>query len=153
MDDFARTLTLTWGSLGGSRPAVSLIELLEEVGVTVPPTPGIIPTSPAYSNTVRAIGVKGLPPALGRHILLDELGAGGMGRVLEARDPDLRRTVAVKVVANPARVTQHQLARFVAEAQITSQLEHPNIVPVHDLGITDEGHFYFVMRTAEDEAN
>jgi serine/threonine protein kinase/formylglycine-generating enzyme required for sulfatase activity len=82
-------------------------------------------------------------------MLLGELGAGGMDRVLEARDPDLRRTVAIKVVANPKQVTEEQLARFVAEAQVTSQLQHPNIVPVHDVGITPDGHLYFVMKKVE----
>ncbi|MCO4773202.1 MAG: SUMF1/EgtB/PvdO family nonheme iron enzyme [Deltaproteobacteria bacterium] len=149
MDDLAATLTLIWQAHTDEGGFVSLVDVLSEAGVQIPPTPGVIPTSPAYSNTVRSLGVKGLPPALGRHILLSELGAGGMGRVIEARDPDLRRTVAIKVIANPARVTAAQVARFVAEAQTSSQLEHPNIVPVYDLGLTPDGHIYFVMKKVE----
>ncbi len=86
---------------------------------------------------------------LGRFQMLGELGRGGMGRVLAAKDPELRRIVAVKVIIDPARVTEAQLARFLAEAQITSQLEHPNIVPVYDMGVTAEGEIYFVMRKVE----
>ncbi len=78
--------------------------------------------------------------------LLAELGRGGMGRVIEARDPELRRSVAVKVVVDPAEVTEAQLARFVAEAQITGQLQHPNIVPVHEMGVSEDGLLYFVMK-------
>ncbi|MCP4871703.1 MAG: SUMF1/EgtB/PvdO family nonheme iron enzyme [Proteobacteria bacterium] len=72
-----------------------------------------------------------------------------MGRVLEALDPQLRRTVAIKVALNSSELADARLGRFVAEAQITGQLEHPNIVPVHDLGITDQGQVYFVMKRVQ----
>ncbi len=49
----------------------------------------------------------------------------------------------------PWRVDSDQLARFTAEAQITSQLEHPSIVPVYDLGQTDDGRVYLVMKKIE----
>jgi serine/threonine-protein kinase len=91
---------------------------------------------------------KGAVVSLGRFRVHTELGRGGMGRVLEARDPELRRQVAVKVVIDPDAVTNAQLARFVAEAQITAQLEHPNIVPVHDVGANGE-EIYFVMKKVE----
>ncbi len=83
---------------------------------------------------------------LGRFLISGELGRGGMGRVLEARDPDLRRNVAVKLLLEGTKIGHQRLARFVAEAQITSQLEHPNIVPVHEMGVTDEGRIFFVMK-------
>jgi len=91
----------------------------------------------------------GQPRCLGRFQVVAELGRGGMGVVLEARDPELRRRVAVKVIASPARVGEAQLARFVSEAQITSQLEHPNIVPVYENGVAENGELYFVMRKVE----
>jgi eukaryotic-like serine/threonine-protein kinase len=83
---------------------------------------------------------------MGRFRLEREIGRGGMGRVYEAYDPELRRPVAVKCFLDPRVVTAQQLGRFVAEAQITAQLEHPNIVPVYDMGVTLEGQLYFVMR-------
>jgi len=83
---------------------------------------------------------------VGRFEIVSELGSGGMGRVLGARDPELRRTVALKVVRDPTSVSPGMLSRFVAEAQITSQLEHPNIVPIHELGVTPEGQIFFVMK-------
>jgi len=85
----------------------------------------------------------------GRFQLMGELGRGGMGRILEAMDPELRRTVAVKVIIDPKKISSAQLARFVGEAQITSQLEHPNIVPVHDIGATPDGHIYFIMKRVD----
>jgi serine/threonine-protein kinase len=93
-------------------------------------------------------GAEGLV-SLGRFQLQGELGRGGMGRVLEARDPELRRSVAVKVLVDPSQVTEAQLSRFVAEAQITSQLEHPNIIPVHEMGLSEDGQIYFVMKKVE----
>ncbi len=86
------------------------------------------------------------PLCLGRFQTLGEIGRGGMGRVLKASDPELGRTVAVKVLIDPSQVTDEQLARFASEARITSQLEHPNIVPVYDMGATADGLVFFVMK-------
>ena len=93
--------------------------------------------------------VSDLPVSLGRFQTLGEIGRGGMGRVLEASDPQLGRTVAVKVLIDPSKISADQLARFAAEARITSQLEHPNIVPVYDMGTTKGGELYFVMKKVE----
>jgi eukaryotic-like serine/threonine-protein kinase len=53
------------------------------------------------------------------------------------------------VVVDASKVTEVQLARFVAEAQITGQLQHPNIVPVHEMGLSGDGQPYFVMKKVE----
>ena len=81
---------------------------------------------------------------LGRFEITGEVGSGGMGTVLAGRDPELRRTVAVKVSSQNS--SGARLDRFVAEAQITAQLEHPNIVPVYDLGISSDGELFYAMR-------
>ncbi len=86
---------------------------------------------------------------LGRYEVGQELGRGGMGRVLAAFDPELRRGVAAKVILDLETLSNAQIARFVAEAQITSQLEHPSIVPIYDMGITAEGTLYYVMKKIE----
>jgi formylglycine-generating enzyme required for sulfatase activity len=83
---------------------------------------------------------------LGRYQILGELGRGGMGRVLRALDPEIGREVAVKVLLRPHDPNPEALARFIHEARITGQLEHPNIVPVYDVGVSDEGLVYYVMR-------
>lgn len=88
-----------------------------------------------------------------RFSICGEVGRGGMGRILKVWDPDLRRNMAMKVVRSddngPLDTTKavgRNLARFLEEAQITSQLDHPGIVPVHELGLDDNGHPYFTMR-------
>jgi tetratricopeptide (TPR) repeat protein/serine/threonine protein kinase/predicted ATPase len=83
---------------------------------------------------------------LGRYEDLGLLGVGGMGEVRQVRDPDLRRTLAMKII-HP-RLLEHprSVSRFVEEAQIEAQLQHPNIVPVHELGQLSDGRHYFTMK-------
>lgn len=85
-----------------------------------------------------------------------EIARGGMGKILEVWDGDLRRRLAMKVIlgrrkpgATESEVDERRLSRFLEEAQITSQLDHPGIVPVHELGIDAEGRVYFTMQLVE----
>jgi serine/threonine protein kinase/phage FluMu protein Com len=73
-----------------------------------------------------------------------EIARGGMGAIKRAVDKDICREVAVKFLLNNA--DDRQKARFVEEAQITGQLEHPNIVPIHHLGIDEDGSSFFSMK-------
>lgn len=77
---------------------------------------------------------------LGRLQLLNRLAAGGMGVIYAAYDPDLERSVAVKVVP----VSRKGSADALAEAKALARLSHPNVVPVFDVGIVGE-HLYIVM--------
>ena len=81
--------------------------------------------------------------ALGRLQLGDELGRGGMGVVQLAHDPELGRDLAIKFLN---REDPDSAAQFFEEAQITAQLEHPNIVPVHDLGRDPSGRPWLSMK-------
>ncbi|MDP6946450.1 MAG: protein kinase, partial [Myxococcota bacterium] len=73
------------------------------------------------------------------------LGKGGMGEVVEVLDHEFNRRVAMKTLLY-ASPTKETVELFVAEAQINSQLEHPNMVPVHDIGVGADGRPYFTMR-------
>jgi len=78
-----------------------------------------------------------------RYVLGAEIARGGMGRVVEANDAVLGRTVAIKEVL----VTDDALvARFERETQITARLEHPSIIPVYDAGRSPNGAPFYVMR-------
>jgi eukaryotic-like serine/threonine-protein kinase len=81
---------------------------------------------------------------------LSSLGRGGMGEVSLAVDHDIDRTVAVKRLAGTT--DPDTLARFVEEIRIVGRLEHPNIVPVHDVGVDAEGRYYFVMKHLQGES-
>lgn len=74
-----------------------------------------------------------------------EIGRGGMGRVYEVLDKDLNRKVAMKVLSG-GKIDRDSEFRFVAEAQISGQLEHPALLPIHDIGIDDGGRSFFTMR-------
>lgn len=89
-----------------------------------------------------------------RFSLEGEVGKGGMGAVLKIHDRFLNRRLAMKVLLErPAprdeseRKLAHQLlGRFLEEAQVTSQLDHPGVVPVHELGLDANGKVWFTMR-------
>lgn len=87
-----------------------------------------------------------------RYALAGEIARGGMGAILEAKDLRLGRNLAVKVLLNPERAPAELVARFIQEAQVQGQLEHPNICPVHDLGLDALGQPYFVMKRVNGRA-
>jgi serine/threonine protein kinase len=75
------------------------------------------------------------------------LGQGGMGEVLLVTDKVLRRELAMKVIQPHVEAQPELLAAFVTEAQVTAQLDHPGIVPVHDLGASEDGGgMFFTMK-------
>ena len=89
-----------------------------------------------------------------RYRVEGEIGRGGMGAILEVWDEDLRRKLAMKVALGRGEQKEdgstaldpRTVARFLEEAQVTGQLEHPGIVPVHELGLDKNGQVYFTMR-------
>ncbi len=80
-----------------------------------------------------------------RYEMLGMLGAGGMGEVRLCRDRVIGREVAMKVVRSVRFGSPHRW-RFVREARVQGQLEHPSVVPVYDLGLDPDGYPYFTMR-------
>jgi serine/threonine protein kinase len=84
------------------------------------------------------------PRRLGKFELLEELGVGSFGQVFRARDTELDRTVAIKVLRAGRLAGRDDLERFVREARSTAQLKHPGLVAIYDTGQTDDGTFYLV---------
>src|SRR5262249_30745101 len=89
-------------------------------------------TGPAEPGDTPPAGA--LPERIGRYRVLETIAQGGMGAVLRARDLTLGRDLAIKVLLDRHRDQPELLGRFLEEAQIGGQLEHPGIVPVHELG-------------------
>ena len=85
------------------------------------------------------------PLRLGRLLLLERLGQGGMGVVYSAYDPELDRRVAVKLLRERlGRDMTRARKRLMREARALAKLSHPNVVPIHDVGFFD-GHLFLVM--------
>jgi len=80
-----------------------------------------------------------------KYTIVKELARGGMGTVYLAEDSELARQVAIKVL-NPEVVDEDDRQRMLREAQVIARLEHPGIVPVHDVGVLDDGRIYYAMK-------
>lgn len=120
------------------------------------------------SSCLLAFGISGfsdeaLPPSaaestasrptlceIGDYELLGEIARGGMGIVYRARQKSLNRLVAVKLILVGQWASQSQLQRFKAEAAVSARLDHPNIVPIYEIGESNGQHF-FSMKLIEGE--
>ena len=107
-----------------------------------------IPVAGEHQLDPEEIKVEGIPtPAHLR--VFEELGRGGMGRIHPATDRNLLRHVALKRLDRKFSREAFYRDGFIAEAQITGQLEHPNIVPVHELSVDPSGTPYFTMKLVQ----
>jgi serine/threonine-protein kinase len=140
----AATVSLAAGPDGAS--------VLETLAASVGPVPRVLlrDTDPAeVSESVIRPGSDAMPaPAdhSARLRLLGEMARGGMGAVLKGRDEDLGRDLAVKVLLERHRDNPELIRRFVEEAQIAGQLQHPGIAPIYELGAFADRRPYFTMK-------
>ena len=74
------------------------------------------------------------------------IGMGGIGAVFSAQDPTLRREIAIKILRPAYRNQLKYVSSFIREARITAQIDHPNVIPVHKLGVFDDAGAYFTMK-------
>jgi tetratricopeptide (TPR) repeat protein/predicted Ser/Thr protein kinase len=104
-----------------------------------------VPEAPAASEpATRREPASALQKNLGRYLVIEEIGAGGMGLVLRAYDPKLGREVAVKRLRLAERDGSTGSARMMREAQAMAKLSHPNVVPVYDVDV-DDGMLFIAM--------
>jgi tetratricopeptide (TPR) repeat protein len=82
--------------------------------------------------------------ALGRYVVIDKIGAGGMGVVYRAYDPQLDRRVALKLLRTGLQTSEEDKIRLTREAKALARLDHPNVVGVHDVG-EHQGHVFVAM--------
>jgi tetratricopeptide (TPR) repeat protein len=100
------------------------------------------PVPPPVASLLAA----GMPRQVGRYLVQEKIGQGGMGAVLRVRDPNFERTLAVKILLPSTLGNPDAEKRFLAEARLTGQLQHPGIPPVHELGWLESGLPFFAMK-------
>ena len=107
--------------------------------IDAPAAPRTASSAPATAPAVEPAGLAH-GAVLGRYVIEELIGAGGMGVVYRARDPDLGRAVAIKLLGR-VRSDWQWRARLLREAQAMARLAHPNVVTVYDVGLAHDGLF------------
>ncbi|MEQ2007709.1 MAG: protein kinase [Limisphaerales bacterium] len=112
----------------------------EAVGTT------LAPDSAARGEAKPAAPIEQAAPASERYVVGREIAKGGMGAILEAKEPALDREVAMKVMLESGESSNTARQRFVREALVLARLEHPNIVPIHEMGRNAAGQLFYTMK-------
>ena len=124
-------------------------------------TPQVRPDTDSEGFTKRAVDrLSGRKNAFERYRVDGRIDEGGQGAILRVWDNDLGRRLAMKVMharkaksgESPPKSDSRALGRFLEEAQVTGQLDHPGIVPVHELGLDEAGRVYFTMKLVKGES-
>jgi hypothetical protein len=141
MDEVDRRLRAIWGSqLGASKPNMTM-RGSSAAGEDREQTPTLIIRERALREATEAA-----PAAMADYDLLGVLGEGGMGVVYNARQASIDREVAVKMLKPDMSASPAQRRKFLSEAAVTGELDHPNIVPIYDLGQNADGALFYSMK-------
>ena len=150
---YLRDRELIAGSLFAELHDASNVEIAKLLGVRKNGT--LVLAGPADATVLAGAAAAPAPetanpdePAV-RYQILGRLGSGAMGEVHIARDVELRRKVALKRMAPDMARSQSLAARFFGEAQVTAQLDHPNIVPIYGLEVAPDGTLGYSMKLVQ----
>ncbi len=151
--EFGETATLLADFERWSAPSAELDTALRQLVEDGRPGASLLPTPVSRDEILAQFLPCDEPGALGRlddHLVVHEiLGQGGMGIVLRARDTALDREVAVKLLKPAYREFPELIERFREEARAVAALDHENVIPIHQVGILENGLPFFVMPLAK----
>jgi hypothetical protein len=155
-DEAQRTMASVWGDDldGDGNPCMTMKGDERKTS-----TPRVKTTKQALVITTRQLGTKAVPdfnkdkrlpePAEPEYELIKILGEGGMGIVFEARQRAIDREVAVKMLKSKTAKDKEQRAKFLTEAVVTGELDHPNIVPIYDVGAFADSALFYAMKKVQ----
>jgi len=128
---------------GESAVRVELASTGDTVVTTIAADPNAtqVDITPAFFNPVAPRRDR-----IARYRMGDEIAKGGMGSIQEAEDGSLKRTVAMKLLLPHVEGDEDSRRRFLREATVLGRLEHPNIVPIHELGRDENGRPFYTMK-------
>lgn len=134
-------MTNVWGTVDGDSPTMTIKSEIDEnlsskATLVIQPRRVRLPDEPAPASA----------PEGADYDLIRRLGEGGMGVVFTARQASIDRTVAVKMLKAGSAGDEQQRRKFLSEAVITGDLDHPNIVPIYDLGSNADGALFYSMK-------
>jgi len=137
-----------WDDSSGGRPQQYLQKTRTDLSGS-----GLLETATDITSFAEASQLPGVltehAPDAQRFELLTEVGKGATGSIYAMRDHSLKRTIAVKFLPKSAHQNASVQNKFMHEAEVTAGLEHPNIMPVYDIGATKDGRLFFSMKKIE----
>lgn len=143
-----KTVESVWGdpeSIDVSKPNMTL--KAKEAREVKSPKQTLVIKTKAFSDVQKGVvSVDGDEP---EYELIKVLGEGGMGVVYDARQTSIDRNVAVKMLKPATAGNEKQRAKFLAEAVVTGDLDHPNIVPIYDVGANSTGALFYSMKKVQ----
>ncbi len=116
------------------------------IGGSVTGTSSLVVKSRQFTSKSDAPAPAVTPSEAPDYELLDVIGEGGMGVVYSAKQASIARTVAIKMLKQKDAANDGQREKFISEAVVTGELDHPNIVPIYDLGANDAGALFYSMK-------
>ncbi|MFG0334982.1 MAG: protein kinase, partial [Maioricimonas sp. JB049] len=136
------TLADNWGRAHGDRPEMTIKSRAESSEAESAASLSRLETIP--KRTLRSTERVDIQHP--EYELVSVLGEGGMGIVWDARQTSVDRSVAVKMIKGPMAAKSSHREKFLAEAIVTGDLDHPNIVPIYDVGTDDRGTLFYSMK-------
>ena len=139
-----QTMAENWGDGvdAGARPGMTITNKRK----------GRTPDAPRQSLVIKPRRVnesKAYDPDNDEYELIGKLGEGGMGVVYHARQTSINRDVAIKMLKPKISKSREQQQKFLAEAVVTGDLDHPNIVPIYDVALNNAGSLFYSMKKVQ----
>lgn len=146
--EVARTMKTMWSGAfeAGAQPGATI---KAEAAEPASPRTSLVIKSKALHTANLGTKEKGSSIEDAEYELIKVLGEGGMGIVYTARQTSIDRTVAVKMLKPNTSADESQRQKFLAEAVVTGDLDHPNIVPIYDVGRNEKGALFYSMKKVQ----